>query len=231
MKADGGGIQIRRQQKNESIFQYIPFYAQDIFMQLCSLAYKSIGKFWCCIKILECWLCNVCTRVLPCCSMLIAHVLRKVVLLNLQSLQRIKQARYLGLENVKQNSAEKRDGIIRGKLAGIFLRAAALQKHNKPKMRNKYSQKRNYCTWPQLSPNFYIHVSLSDLYVYSRSVCLFCILGIYKSLTDKRLWKLGMRPRNSFSGIFVAVWIIAKKWVQINSSQVTIANVLMGYSL
>ncbi len=46
------------------------------------------------------------------------------------------------------------------------------------------------------------------------SVCLFCyrkicgpIQGIYKSLTDTWMWKLGLRTPNSFSrnGIFVAV--------------------------
>jgi hypothetical protein len=42
--------------------------------------------------------------------------------------------------------------------------------------------------------------------VSERSVCLFCcskygqILEIYKSLTDTWMWKLGLRPRNSFSG-------------------------------
>ncbi len=60
-----------------------------------------------------------------------------------------------------------------------------------------------------LSPNFHIHVSVSDLqYIFPRrSDCLFrcrkiCgpILGIYKSLTDTRLWKLGLRQRSSFSG-------------------------------
>jgi hypothetical protein len=42
-----------------------------------------------------------------------------------------------------------------------------------------------------LSPNFHIHVYVSDLYVYPTTVCLFCcrkicgpILKIYKSLTD-----------------------------------------------
>ncbi len=41
------------------------------------------------------------------------------------------------------------------------------------------------------------------IYIYSQSVCLFCcgpILGIYKSLTETWMWKLGLRPRNSFSG-------------------------------
>jgi hypothetical protein len=43
--------------------------------------------------------------------------------------------------------------------------------------------------------------------VFPRSVCLLSgrkirwpILGIYKSLTDTRMWILGLRPRNSFSG-------------------------------
>ncbi len=46
--------------------------------------------------------------------------------------------------------------------------------------------------WPLLCfvPNSYIHVSVSDLYIFSRSVCLFgCskigpIVEIYKLLTD-----------------------------------------------
>jgi hypothetical protein len=58
-----------------------------------------------------------------------------------------------------------------------------------------------------LSPNFYIHVSVSNLYIFPQSVCLFCcrkicgpILEIYNSLTDTWMWKLGLRPHNSFSG-------------------------------
>jgi hypothetical protein len=49
-----------------------------------------------------------------------------------------------------------------------------------------------------LSPNFHIHVSVSN-YIIPRSICLFCcsqigkpILGIYKSLTDTcRNWERG----------------------------------------
>ncbi len=48
---------------------------------------------------------------------------------------------------------------------------------------------------------------LWEIYIFPCSVCLFCnrkicgpILGIYKSLTDTWMWKLGLRPRNSFSG-------------------------------
>ncbi len=77
-----------------------------------------------------------------------------------------------------------------------------------PKVRNQYSQKRN-CAASVGSPNFQIHVSVSDLYCiqYSHaSVCLFCcrkicgpIREINNSLTDTWMWKLGLRLRNSFS--------------------------------
>ncbi len=47
-------------------------------------------------------------------------------------------------------------------------------------------------------------VYLWEIHIYPGSVCLFCcreicgpILGIFKSLTDTRMWKLGLRPRNS----------------------------------
>jgi hypothetical protein len=52
-----------------------------------------------------------------------------------------------------------------------------------------------------LSPNFYIHISVSKLYIPTINLPIFgCkkiggpILGIYKSLTDVWLWKLGTRP-------------------------------------
>jgi hypothetical protein len=48
-----------------------------------------------------------------------------------------------------------------------------------------------------------IHVSVSDLYIPTidqpillQEICGL-ILRIYKSLTDTRVWKLGLRPRNS----------------------------------
>ena len=48
---------------------------------------------------------------------------------------------------------------------------------------------------------------LSEIYIFPGSVHIFfCsridrpIMGIYKSFTDTRMWKLGLRPRNSFSG-------------------------------
>jgi hypothetical protein len=55
------------------------------------------------------------------------------------------------------------------------------------------------------SPNFHLHVSVSDIYICIPTIDLpillqeICgpILGICKSLTDTRMWKLGLRPRNS----------------------------------
>ncbi len=54
------------------------------------------------------------------------------------------------------------------------------------------------------SPNFHLHVSMSDI-LYINTIDLpillqeICkpILGIYKSLTNTRMWNLGLRPRNS----------------------------------
>ena len=57
-----------------------------------------------------------------------------------------------------------------------------------------------------LSSNFHIHVSVSDLYITRIGPHISCgrigrsIVGIYKSLTDKRMWKLGLWQRNSFPG-------------------------------
>ncbi len=53
------------------------------------------------------------------------------------------------------------------------------------------------------SPNFHIHISLSDLFIsmidlpYLLQEICGPILGIYKSLTGTWMWKLGLRPRNS----------------------------------
>ncbi len=57
-----------------------------------------------------------------------------------------------------------------------------------------------------LSPNFHIYVSVSDFYIprmdpqISWSKIGRSIVGINKSLTDTWMWKLGLWPRNSFSG-------------------------------
>jgi hypothetical protein len=64
--------------------------------------------------------------------------------------------------------------------------------------------------------NFHIHVSVSDLYIPTIVLPILLqeicgpILGIYKSLTDTRMCKLGLRPhqfpeKENINGIFVAV--------------------------
>jgi hypothetical protein len=57
-----------------------------------------------------------------------------------------------------------------------------------------------------LSPNFHFHVSVSDLSIPRIGKHISCrrigrsIVGIYKSLPDTWMWKLGLWLRNSFSG-------------------------------
>ncbi len=59
-----------------------------------------------------------------------------------------------------------------------------------------------------LSPYFHIHVSVRDSYIPRIGHIFPCnrigrqTVGIYKSLTDTWMWKLGLRPRKSFSGNF-----------------------------
>ncbi len=69
------------------------------------------------------------------------------------------------------------------------------------KIWNKYSQKRNIGASVPIST----FMCLWANYIFPRRVCLFCwrkyvcwlILGIYKSLKDTWMWKLGLRPRYS----------------------------------
>ncbi len=64
--------------------------------------------------------------------------------------------------------------------------------------------------WPSLERFFYtnqannhIHVSVSDCYIPTMGLPILLLeicgptLGLYKSLTDTWVWKLGLRPRNS----------------------------------
>jgi hypothetical protein len=60
-----------------------------------------------------------------------------------------------------------------------------------------------------LSPNFHIHVSVSELYIPTMGLPFLLeeicgpILGIYKSLTDTWMWKL-----EYINGIVVAVYTV-----------------------
>ncbi len=63
-----------------------------------------------------------------------------------------------------------------------------------------------------LSPHFHIHVSVSDVYIprigphFSSRRIGRPMVGIYNTLTDTWMWKLGLRPHNFFSGIFVSTF-------------------------
>ncbi len=68
-----------------------------------------------------------------------------------------------------------------------------------------------------LSPNFYIHVSVNDIYIPRISPHISCsrigrsMVEIYKSLTDTWMWKLGLWPPNSCLGIFfsnICYWFL-----------------------
>jgi hypothetical protein len=79
----------------------------------------------------------------------------------------------------------------------------SLQRHNTENSKQIFAEKE----LRGLSPNFPHSCVCERFYMFPGSVCLFCcrkicgpILGIYESLTDTWMWKLGLRQRNSFSG-------------------------------
>ncbi len=76
-------------------------------------------------------------------------------------------------------------------------------KYTIPKIRNKYFQKRNCAATVPIAT----FMLLWATHIFPRSVCLFCCrkiggpnMGTYRSLKDTWMWKLELRPRNSFSG-------------------------------
>ncbi len=76
--------------------------------------------------------------------------------------------------------------------------STALQRQNAENLKQIFPEKE----YRGLSPNFYIPVSVSELYIPTMGLPFLLeeicgpILGQYKSLTDTWMWKLGLRPRN-----------------------------------
>jgi hypothetical protein len=103
---------------------------------------------------------------------------------------------------------------------------STLQRHNTEKFVTNIAKKKEL---RGLSPNFHIHVFVSDLYITTidQPILLqenmWTILGIYKSLTDDScMWQLGLRPRNSpfweyINGISVAGHSLSKKEIYLIS--------------
>ncbi len=78
----------------------------------------------------------------------------------------------------------------------------SLQRHNTEKFLQNIPRKKLLGH----STNSYIRLFTWENYIFPRSVFHFCCrkiggptMGIHRSLTDTWMWKLGLKPRNSFS--------------------------------
>ncbi len=85
------------------------------------------------------------------------------------------------------------------KLYAFMLSYCTLQRQNGENLKQIFPEKE----YRGLSPNFHIHLSVSELYIPTmglpvllEEICRL-ILGLYKSLKDTWMWKLGLRPRYS----------------------------------
>ncbi len=86
---------------------------------------------------------------------------------------------------------------LAGCSCGLQIIFASLQRHNTEHSKQIFPEKE----YRGLSPNFHIHVSVSDLYFPRIGLPILLqynkmcgpILGIYKSLADTWMWKLGLR--------------------------------------
>jgi hypothetical protein len=91
-------------------------------------------------------------------------------------------------------------GIFKGRCY-VYKSAPTLQRHNTENLEQIFPEK----AMRGLSPNFHIHVSVSNLYIPTVGLPILLqaicgpVLGIHKSLTGTWMWYLGLRPRYSFS--------------------------------
>ncbi len=94
-----------------------------------------------------------------------------------------------------------------------------LQRQNAENLKQIFTEKE----YRGLSPNFHIHASVNELYIPTMGLPFLLeeicgpILGIYKSLTDTWMWKLGLTPpaeavlfseKEYINGIAVAVYSV-----------------------
>ncbi len=121
---------------------------------------------------------------------------------------------YLFLVNLSQYSVFKAKSHISVVFINRLKRWTQLLISNNVWFPFMYSQKWNCAAslflkqnYNVLFPNSYTRISW-EIYIFPGFVCLFCfsqicgsILGIYKSLIDTWMWKLGMRPCISQKGI------------------------------
>ncbi len=97
----------------------------------------------------------------------------------------------------------------------------ALQRHNTETSKQIFPEKEFAAASVPISTL----MCLWAIYIFPLTICLFCcreicmwaILEINKSLTNTWMWKLGLRPRNSFfweyiKGVFSLQWAFNFEW-------------------
>jgi len=111
----------------------------------------------------------------------------------------------------------------------VFLRPT-LQRHNIRKFeRKKILPDNELCGLSLISTS----MCLRAIYICPWSVCLCCcrkifgqILGIYKSLTDTWMWKLGLRPRNYFLGTHIWDFCCNACWIKLGFQSLLVVAIL-----
>ena len=98
----------------------------------------------------------------------------------------------LGQRRTVQENARQRKTLLESG-------ECTLQRQNAENLKQIFPEKE----YRGLSPNFHIHVSVSELHISTMGLPVLLeelcgpILGICKPLTDTSMWKFGLRPRNS----------------------------------